>query len=153
MNYKLQTFKINKIRGFSLLEILIVIAIISILAVVAMPSYRSYVLRSKRADATNMLTHIANQQIQFFMDNRSYGVLLGNAGLNLAQGTCAANEAISNDDYYCISIVLNGTSSAYTLTATPTAKGGQDQDTDCATITYDSSQTKGSTGGGNCWGN
>ena len=37
--------------GFTLIEVMIVVAIVAILAAIALPSYQSYVMRSKRADA------------------------------------------------------------------------------------------------------
>jgi len=110
----------------------------------------------QRADATSFLTDIGNQQIQFFMDNRVYGTVanLGLATTN-AQGkgtTDCGADAISNEGYYCVKITLNGAASTYDLEATP--KGSQADDTDCTKITYNSAETKGSTGGGTeCWGN
>jgi type IV pilus assembly protein PilE len=145
MRNKLTGLKRKKTSGFTLIELMIVVAIIAILVAVALPSYRSYVIKAKRADATNMLTDIANQQIQYFMDNRAYGTV---AQLGLATTGCGT-DAVSNEGYYCISIALTGTSS-YILSASPTSKGGQDQDTDCPAITYDSAETKG--GGSQCWG-
>jgi len=142
--------KTTKNSGFTLIELMIVVAIIAILTAVALPSYRSYVIKAKRADATNLLTDIANQQIQYFMDNRSYGKL-DNTGLNMTQGSCSAGEASSVEGHYCISITPTTPDSSYTLKATP--QGGQAEDTECATITLDSVETKGSSGGGTqCWG-
>jgi len=141
----------NLQSGFTLIEVMIVVVIISILAAVAVPSYQSYILRSKRADATNKLTDIANQQLQYFMDNRVYGTL-DSTGLDLPQGDCAAGEASSEEGLYCISIDPVAPSNTYELIATP--QGGQASDSECATITYDSADTKDSTGGGTkCWGN
>lgn len=142
-----------KQNGFTLIEVMIVVAIIAILAAVAVPSYQNYVLRSKRVDATNKLTDIANQQAQYFIDNREYGKL-DSSGLNLPQGDCAAGEATSEEGLYCISILPTTPSSSFTLTATPHANKSQAHDSECATLTYDSSNTKGSTGPGtNCWAN
>lgn len=156
MSKKILAKNYKKNRGFTLIELMIVVAIIAILTAVALPSYQNYVRKSKRADATNKLTDIANQQVQYFMENRSYGTVaqLGLSTTN-AQGkgtTDCTADAISNDGYYCIAITPATPSSTYTLTATP--KGGQADDTECATITYNSSETKDSTGGGTqCWGN
>lgn len=143
--------KSTRVAGFTLIELMIVIAIVSILVAVALPSYQSYIQRSKRADATNMLTHIANLQIQYFMENRAYGDV---SDLGLLTTGCSG-KVVSNDGYYCVAIT--GTPTSYTLTATPFPNSSQEGDKDCASISYDLSETKSSKNSdGNdsqCWGN
>ena len=50
---------LNKNRGFTFIELMIAVAIVGILAAIALPSYRSYVLRSNRAEALANLTQMA----------------------------------------------------------------------------------------------
>lgn len=49
----------ERMRGFSLLELLIVVAIVAILAALASQSYSRYALRSHRTDAHHTLMAIA----------------------------------------------------------------------------------------------
>ncbi len=41
----------NKMRGMTLIELVVVVAIIALLATIAVPSYRQFLLRSHRAEA------------------------------------------------------------------------------------------------------
>jgi type IV pilus assembly protein PilE len=64
--------KHKKIRGFTLIELMIVVAVIAILAIIAYPSYRDSVRKARRVDAKSALTDIAQMQETFFARNGSY---------------------------------------------------------------------------------
>lgn len=52
-------------RGFTLVELMTVTAIIGILTSVAIPSFRSMQARTKRAEATTVLSGIANAELGY----------------------------------------------------------------------------------------
>ena len=58
--------------GFTLIEVMITVVIVAILASIALPSYRQYIVRSKRSAAQAQMMDIANRQQQFLIANRSY---------------------------------------------------------------------------------
>ncbi|SDZ10655.1 type IV pilus assembly protein PilE [Variovorax sp. YR634] len=110
----------RKTGGFTLIELMITVAIVAILAAVALPSYRQYVVRSKRSAAQAQMMDIANRQQQFLLANRSYA----DKTALTASGYALPAEVNSN---YSYDIVLSTTGvPGYTLTLTPI--GGQTGD-------------------------
>ena len=64
--------KKNKVRGFTLVEVIVVVAIIGILASIALPSYSSYVARARRADARAQLMQAAQMMQRYYSANDRY---------------------------------------------------------------------------------
>jgi type IV pilus assembly protein PilE len=114
-------------RGFTLIELMITVAIVAILAAVALPSYQSYVMRSKRADAKNALLDLATREERYFSINNAYTndpVALGYG----AGATFPIQVLISGSNNYELSLP---TQTATTFTARATPKGSQLKDTTC----------------------
>ena len=59
----------RRVAGFSLMELMIVVAIIAILLAIAIPSYRNYILRAHRTDATRGLQDIASREENYYFNN------------------------------------------------------------------------------------
>lgn len=110
----------RRARGFTLIELMITVVVVAILAAIALPSYRQYIVRSKRSAAQAQMMDIANRQQQFLLANRNYA---DKAALE-AGGYALPAEVGAN---YSYGIALSTTAiPAYTLTFTPT--GGQAAD-------------------------
>src|SRR5664279_3839562 len=62
----------HRVRGFTLIEVMIVVAIVAVLAAIALPSYTDYIRRGKIIDATSKLSDARVHLEQWFQDNRSY---------------------------------------------------------------------------------
>ena len=77
----------KKLRGFTLIELMIVVAIVGILASIAYPSYSSYLRKGRRADAQGYLMDLAQRQQQYFVDNRAFATTIDSAGLNASVPT------------------------------------------------------------------
>lgn len=112
----------RKLRGFTLVELMIVIVIIGVLASIAIPSYQQYLQRSHRAAAQAQMMDIANRQKQFLASNRAYAskTTLEGSGYSLP------SDLASRYDY---SVTL-GAGALPTFTITFTAKGAQLPDGD-----------------------
>lgn len=138
----------RKSSGFSMVELMIVVVIIAILAAIAIPSYRSYVVRGNRTEATKDLSDLASRQERYYYSNNAYADTL--AGLN-ADSLTPKN--------YALSVVASAVSVApatYTLTATAVHAQAAD-DALCQSISLDNFGRWASTGSSandpKCWGN
>ncbi|PFH11994.1 type IV pilus assembly protein PilE [Collimonas sp. PA-H2] len=128
----MQTFRFTTrpAGGFTLIELMIVVAIVGILAAVAYPSFQSYVLHSRRADA---LTALSQDQViveRCYAQNFSYSQ------------ACAALPTFplaSPQGFYSVAL-SNLTATTYTLSAT--SIGSQTKDTKCASLTVDQANQK-----------
>jgi type IV pilus assembly protein PilE len=127
----------SNLAGFTLIELMIVIAIVGILAAIALPSYKSYTVKSKRADMMTEMQNIASNIEAKKLATGSYTSVKidGLAGNFPRQGSAAYTIAITP-----ISTTADGTkltSGNWTITAAPTA--GQSAD---GTLTLAANGTK-----------
>jgi len=129
---------------------MIVVTIVALLAAVALPSYQDYSRRARRSDAQNTLMTLSNNLEKFYSDNNTYTVDL--AGMSYTES--AADTITSPEGHYTVQVAAGPAAGGILVSyiATATAIGSQTSDTDCATITYDSTGAKNSTPAGNdCW--
>jgi type IV pilus assembly protein PilE len=135
----------TKSRGITLIELVVVTAIVAVLAAIAVPSYRAYLLRSRRAEAKAELLSLAAAQEKFYLQNNTYA---GNGVLTTAPPAGLGRRANSEGGYYTIAIAAGANAAQFSATATAT--GGQADDTHCASFSINQAGTKGATNA-DCW--
>ncbi len=127
-------------QGFTLIELMITVAVVAILASIAVPSFRDYVVRSKRAEGKAALLDAAQGVERHFTNNNTYPSSLATAGVRTHSGDSAAKGA------YTLSIAAGTTgalTSSFVITATP-ANGHADAK--CGNLSIDQLGRKGKTG-------
>ncbi len=140
----------NRMRGVTLIELMVVLAIVAILASLAVGSYRRYVLRANRTDATGALLRIQVAQEKYFLQNNAYTTnvtALPPAGLGVASPT--------TNGFYTLAVTGDPASTnniATSFLATATATGAQTTDTSCLTLTInDQGQRNSAPSATECW--
>jgi len=125
-----------RLRGFTLVELMITIVVVSILASIAVPAYTRQIRKSRRTEARTALLELASREERYLAVNNAYSndpTALGYSAFGVAVGS----------GYYTLSPPTVGAGSAtsaptFSLTASPVAGKGQDLDTDCKSFTVDS---------------
>ena len=67
----------RRMRGITLLELMIVVVIVGILTAIAYPNYREFAARAKRTEAMALLLEIATNQERFYLQYNRYGTMGG----------------------------------------------------------------------------
>lgn len=126
-------------RGVTLIELLVVIVVLAILAAIAVPSYRSYVLRTQRTEATAALLRIGAAQEAFFLEHNRFASALATAppdGLGV--------PAVSETSLYDLAVEITiPDGSGFRVSAVPRANAGQRDDPLCRSFTLDHNGLRG----------
>ncbi|MGM8933556.1 type IV pilin protein [Pseudomonas neustonica] len=98
----------TRLRGFTLIEVMIVVVIIGILVSIAYPAYQDYVRRTRQADAQAQIMAFGSALERYRGKHFSYD------GATLS---ALAPELNANSDYN-INFAIGGGDQSYTITAT-----------------------------------
>lgn len=114
----------SKIRGFTLIELMVVIAIVAILATFAVPAFTDQLRKSRRADAARGLSEIQLRQERWRASHQEY----------VGSDTDATEKALFGDlpvsPYYTFAFDSTALADGFTVSATP--KAAQAADTGCS---------------------
>src|SRR5688572_9653384 len=123
-----------RMRGVTLIELMVVIMVLAILASIAVPSYRRFLLRSQRTEAMRALMQAQTAQEKFFLQNNMYSDDLTGAPAAGGLGLLTTTDTGTYD------LALEATAATFTVTAT--AKDGQRQDEDCLEFSINQAGTR-----------
>ena len=124
----------KRVRGFSLVELMVVLVIAAVLAGIALPAYTHYLERSRRTAAIQGLLEIASRQARYYASTNAYADKLSTLGY--ASDSVAVPSA--DAPYYLLSIAsmtpAAGEEAAhFSLQAVP--QGSQARDS-CGSLGY-----------------
>ena len=111
----------RKVRGFTMVEIIIAVAIIGILMAIAVPSYLEHLRKGRRADAEGFLADVANRQQQYILDARTYAV----GGTALDELKATPSQTVK--DFYDVTVTPSAPTNppTFVITATPISSKSQ----------------------------
>lgn len=133
----------KKMRGVTLLELMIVIVIIGVLASIAYPNYRDYLARAKRSEAKAALLQIATNQERWYLNNNTYTEDMTVLGFD-------SDPFITDSGAYSVEIDAGADGNNFSATATFLLPDEKEK-AKCETFTIDGRGAKGSDPEGNCW--
>jgi len=127
-----------KVKGFTLIELMVAVAILAIVAAIAIPAYNKQVEKARRADAQSALLSASQSLERCFTRTNTY------IGCDI--------PSQSPDEFYNIDFSEGPAASTYELQAVPT---GAQADDACGTYFLDHRGNKSTSDGSasdRCWG-
>lgn len=139
----------SRVRGFTLIELMVTVAIVGILVGIAYPAYTDSVRKSRRAQAKADLVELTQRAERWYTANNSYAGFFARAKTeNLDYSPRDKPRAQA---FYVITRDGGADTAANTLTLTATAQGDQAKD-GCKNLTLDAKGEKGtSSTRTDCW--
>jgi type IV pilus assembly protein PilE len=105
-----------RVRGFTLVELLVALAIMAIVSAVAVPIYQEYSIRTQRTNAEKDLMLCAQGMERLASTTFSYA---GHAAGGADTGAVTANVCTPSTTVYTITLVAPTNANTFTLRATP----------------------------------
>ncbi|BDU17570.1 type IV pilin protein [Lysobacter auxotrophicus] len=140
----------KKMRGFTLIELMIVVAVVAILAGIAYPMYNDAIRKSRRGQAKADLIELTQLAERYRSVNGTYKDF-GKPGGDGTLADAWGKSPRTGTQYYVVKATTH-TVDTLVLEAQPVAGQGQDKDK-CKTLTIDATGKKSSTGSDpiSCW--
>lgn len=141
--------KPDKMKGMTLIELMIVIAVLGIIVAIGYPSYQDQVRKTRRAEGIGELLELADRMERHYADLGTYDQADGSD-----MTAAAIFRSTTTNGYYTLSVDAGTNNVSYTVRATPTSKGNQNKDK-CNTFIINSLGNKSLSGNSipleQCW--
>jgi type IV pilus assembly protein PilE len=140
--------KPRRIRGFTLIELVVAMLIAATLAAIAIPAYSNYARKARRVEAKNALLDMGTMEERYFTSQQVYSSTWADLGYSGAGAITVGNS------YYQVAVPTIGLATApgattagnpATWSFTATAINDQQKDTSCRTFTVTSQGVQSST--------
>ena len=131
-----------RMRGVTLLELMIVVIVVALLVGIGVPNYLEFSTRAKRAEARAALLQIATNQEREYLQNNQYTTDMSRLGFDDA----GCNTSGSGAYTICVDAA-----DANTFTATATWILGGDEVGECGSFQIDGRGVKSSAPATDCW--
>ncbi|MBI3222017.1 MAG: prepilin-type N-terminal cleavage/methylation domain-containing protein [Nitrosomonadales bacterium] len=115
--------KFHRVKGFSMIELMIVVAIVGILAAIVVPSYRSSMIKGSRTAVQTELMKLASLQEKIYLNSSAYACNAVATAYN-GNSTGGLGVGTSDDGKYTFALSACATNT-YTITAVPVAGSNQ----------------------------
>lgn len=132
----------KKMRGITLLELMIVVMIVGVLAAIAYPNYRDAAARAKRNEAKAALLQIATNQERFYLNNNTYTNDMTQLGFDMS------DDWVTTSGTYTVDVFG---ANAQNYSATADYNPGDNEATKCGQFAIDGRGTRTSTPYTDCW--
>jgi len=137
-----QSNPLFRMRGVTLLELMIVVVVLALLVGIGVPNYLEFSTRAKRAEARAALLQIATNQEREYLQNNQYTTDMSRLGFEDA----GCNTSGSGAYTICVDAA-----DANTFSATATWILGGAEEARCRTFQIDGRGVKSSAPEGDCW--
>jgi type IV pilus assembly protein PilE len=148
----------RRLRGFTLIELMVVVVIATILIGIAVPSYMSQVRQSRRTEAKTALLDLAGREERYLSTATTAGYSQTPSDL----GYAGAWPLVVGNGYYQVTVCSPACAPSaapapsFTVTATPVAGQSQVNDAQCTSFSVDNTGQQWANGTGGaayCWSN
>jgi len=116
----------RRIKGFTLIELMVTVAIVGILASVAYPSYLNSVTKSRRADAKAALLGFAQAMERHYTTEGTYAGAAADDGDTGSPAIFSTTSPLDGSDIYYNLEIESADANSYVIGAEPT--GSQEGD-------------------------
>jgi type IV pilus assembly protein PilE len=125
--------QISRIRGVTLIELLVGLAIVGILSAIAWPSYSAVVQRAQRNEARMALLQLQHLQERHYATHLRYAGRLGTA----ADAQTLVAQARTDSGHYLLAVSATEDGQGFIAMATARADGPQARDVRCQRLAVD----------------